>query len=92
MVSILDILSEYGNACRREYQQGDNVEDDMDAIIEFCQEFGYIFSDDNAKELRETLFLCPLGKGFFQNNFACTECPHSINGGIYSYNSVCDLD
>lgn len=69
MVNILDILSEYGNACRRDYPQGDSVEDSMDTIVDFCQEYGYDFSDDDAKELRDDLYLCPLGKGIFQNAF-----------------------
>ena len=91
MANILDILSEYASACQCNYQQGDSVKDAMDAIVEFCKEYGYDFSDDNAKGLREKLYLCPLGKGLFQNAFACTSCPYSIKGGLYSYNSVCEL-
>ena len=92
MTSILDILSEYGNACRCNYQEGDSVEDAMDAIVEFCQEHGYDFSDDEAKELRSELYLCPLKKGFFQNAYACNECQYSIKGGLHTYSTVCDFD
>lgn len=92
MASILDILSEYGNACRCKYPQGDSVEDAMDAIIKFCREHGYDFSDDEAKELRSELYLCPLSKGIFQNTYACLECQRSLNGGIHSYSSVCNFD
>lgn len=92
MTNILDILSEYGNACRCIYQQGDSVEDAMDTIVEFCRQHGYDFSDDKAKELRSELYLCPLKKGIFQGAYVCSECPHSMKGGIYSYNSVCKLD
>lgn len=92
MANILDILSEYGHACRCNYPQGDDVEDAMDTIISFCRQYGYDFSDDKAKELRKELYLCPLKKGIFQNVHACWECPHSLKGGIYSYNTVCDFD
>lgn len=91
MSNILDILFEYGKACRRDYPQGDNVEDAMDTIVEFCQEYGYNFSDDDAKKLRETLYLCPLGKGIFRGVYSCTFCPHFIKDSIYSYSSVCKL-
>lgn len=92
MTNILDILSEYGKACRRDYQQGDYVEEAMDAIIEFCYQYGYEFSDDDAKELRADLYLCQLGKGIFQGSYACTECPHLITGSIYTYSGVCNLE
>lgn len=92
MTNVLDILLEYGNACRCDYQQGDSVEDAMDAIVEFCRQYGYNFSDDDAKKLRSELYLCPLKKGIFQGVYACGECPHSMKGSIYSYSSVCDLD
>lgn len=77
MTNVLDILSEYGNACRCNYPQGDSVEDAMDAIIIFCHQYGYEFSDDNAKKLRSELCLCPLKKGIFQGVYACFNCPHS---------------
>lgn len=92
MTSILDILSEYGNACRCNYPQGDSVEDAMDTIIEFCKEHGYDFSDDEAKKLRSELCLCPLIKGIFQNVYTCNGCPYSIKRSIYSYSIVCGLD
>lgn len=91
MTNILDILSEYGNACRCNYPQGDRIEDSMDTIVEFCQEHGYDFSNDEAKELRSELYLCPLKKGLFQNVYACNECQHSIKSPIYSYSTVCNF-
>ena len=92
MTSILDILSEYGNACRCNYQQGDSVEDAMDAIVEFCRIYGYDFSDGDAKKLRSELCLCPLKKGIFQGVYACFNCPHStMKPGIPLCNIVCEL-
>lgn len=91
MASILDILTEYGNASRRNYPQGDAVEYAMDTMVEFCQKYGYDFSDDDAKELRKNLYLCPIGKGIFQNVSACAKCQYSMNGGINSYNSTCNF-
>lgn len=92
MPNILNILSEYGKASRRDYPQGDNVEDAMDTIIEFCHKYGYEFSDDEARELRSKLYLCPLNKGIFRGVYACTGCPHLIKRSIYSYSSVCNLE
>lgn len=91
MTNILDILSEYSQACKCDYQQVDSVEDDIDTIVEFCRQHGFDFSDDEAKELRSELYLCPLIKGIFQNGHACKGCPHSIKGSIYSYSSVCNF-
>lgn len=92
MTSLLDILSEYGKACRYNYPQGDDVEDAMDTIVEFCHQYGYDFSDNKAKELRKELYLCPLSKGLFQNAYACNECQHSLKGGVHSYNTICNFD
>lgn len=92
MTNVLDILLEYGNACRCNYQQGDSVEDAMDTIVEFCCQYGYDFSDEEAKELRSQLYLCPLRKGIFQGVYTCSECSHSIKGSIYSYSSICNLE
>lgn len=90
MVNVLDILSEYGHACRCIYEQGDSVEGDsvedaMGTIVIFCRQYGYDFSDYVAKELRSELCLCPLIKGIFQNIYSCDGCPHLIKKGlIYS--------
>lgn len=91
MTNVLDILSEYGNACKCDYQQGDNIEDAIDTIVEFCRQHGYDFSDDEAKELRSELYLCPLIKGIFQNGRNCKGCPYSIKGSIYSYSYACNF-
>lgn len=91
MINVLDILSEYGHACKCNYQQGDSVEDAMDTIVEFCRQHGCDFSDDEAKELRSELHLCPLIKRIFQNAYTCNGCPYSIKGSIYSYSTICNF-
>lgn len=80
MASIKEILSSYGSAARANHQQGDEVEDAMDYIVDFVNQHGYEFQDSLLNKLRQGIGLCPI-RDVFKGFDCCSECEFAIKSG-----------